>query len=149
GGHLAAQLGQDGLAVGVLGADDRPRPAPDQGALVQPAADRLAAGADAVLLPQQQRRGGAGPAAAGQAEGAGRPRQDPGDDQGGPAAGQPPGPAAGVALQRPEAALCEAALPARHGLAAGVEQGGDQGPGVAVGQQQDDVGAEPHHGVLV
>src|SRR5262249_43301626 len=139
---------QDFLALGVAAAEHGAGAAPDDVMPVQPAADRLAADVHPVLAPQQQRGGGAAPAAAPKAEGPWRPRGDPTAPDGGPA-GAAPGGAPGAAEQAVGAAILEAPLPAGDGAAGAEQDGGDGGPGMAGGQQQDDVGAQAELGVGV
>src|SRR5262249_58874878 len=91
-----------------------------------------------------------------------RPAGAGGDAEGGGGAGPPPGPPAGGpgpgggprgAARPAEHGIApprrEAALPAGDGVGRGEQHGGDDGPGVALGQQQDDVGAEADLGVGV
>src|SRR5262249_57156178 len=97
--------------------------------------------------PQQQGHDRAAPAAAQQAEGPGSLRGDQADGQVSPAGGEARPGAARLAGQGVEAALREAPLPAGDGPGGAVEDGGDGGPGVAIGQQQQDVGPEAEFGV--
>src|SRR5207237_7736591 len=82
------------------------------------------------------------PAAPQEAEGARRLLGDPADYQGHPEGAEADGSAAGPTEQGLDAAVPEATLPAVDGAAGAEQHGGDGGPGEAVGQEQDDVGAE-------
>lgn len=132
---------------GILPLQDGAGPPPDYLLLVQPAANGLAADVQAIIALEQQGYQGAAPAAAQEAEGPGRLPQDPSDHQVTPALAQADRGPAGLPEQGGHAALLEAGLPAGDGAAAAKQDGADQHPGRAFGQQQDDVGAQAHLGV--
>ena len=130
-------------SLGVFGSEHRPRSAVDQAAVAQVPPHGFAADADAVVLAQEHRDGAAGPAAAGEAVVARRPRRDPvehhRDPEGGQAGAAAP---AGRVDDGVESAVAVALPPAVDGAAAGEEHGGDGRPGVAVVEQEEDVGPE-------
>src|SRR5262249_56840052 len=90
--------------------------------------------------PQHQRQQGATPAAAEEAEGAGRVLRHPIHYQGAPARAQAGRGPARLAQQGWDPALLEALLPAGQRPAAAEQDGGDQSPGIAVGQKQNNWG---------
>ena len=152
----AGRLGQElaegvepGLALGVLRPEDRAWPAVDQVAAMQPAADGLAADLDVVDAEHQEDDGLAAPAAAEEAEVAGRVLGDPLDDDVDPAGGEAKG-AAGLVPGDPLDALgVEPLDPSVDGPAAAEQERGDGGPGVPVVQEQEDMGSEADLGVVV
>jgi hypothetical protein len=141
-GQELAQSLQLGLPSLVLRPDGRPWSAIDDPAAVQPAADCLRADVEPVSAPQQQGQHPAGPAAAEEAEITrqlgGHPVDHDGEAFGVEAKGAAelaPGDALGALLVEP-------LDPAVDGAGAAEEHGGDLLPGEAIGQQQQDMGAE-------
>ena len=128
---------------------DRPGPAVDQVPPVEQAADGLAAGRHPLPLAEQEGQHRAGPAAAQEAEVGGGLGGHPGDEDGDPPEAHPKGAAALPAGQPGDPLGLEPLEPAVDGAGATEEHGLDRVPGVAVGQQEDDVGAEPELGVGV
>src|SRR5262249_41067832 len=104
---------------------------------------------EAVELPEEEGEGLAAPAAAQQAEGPGCLRRDPADQDLDPAGAQAPAGAPGPAQEGLDATLLEALGPAGDGASGAEQNGGDNGPGVARGQEQDEVGAQAQLGVEV
>ena len=127
----------------IAGSEHRPRSAVDQAAVAQVPPHGFAADADAVVLEQQHRDGAAGPAAAGEAVVARRPRRDPVEHHRDPEGGQAGAAPAGRVDDGVESAVAVALAPAVDRAAAGEEHGGDGRPGVAVVEQEEDVGPQP------
>src|SRR6185437_2130797 len=113
-------------------------PTPNQVRLMQPAADGFVTDGQLIPTPKEHDDQGAGPTAAEKAEIAWRMLGEPGGEDARPV-GQKAGASAGlVSGQGEQSAVVETLSPAGNGAGAGVEDGGDGGPGVAVGQQQED-----------
>jgi len=93
-------------------------------------------------LAEQQRQHGARPAAAEEPEVGGELAGHPVHEDGEPALPEPKGPAALPAGQPGDALVMEPLEPAVDRAGATEEHGLDGVPGVALAQQQDDVGAE-------
>src|SRR6516162_6467327 len=135
------QAGHLGRVVGITARQNGTRSTPDDVGAVQPAAHGLAADILLMDAPQQQDDDLAAPAAAQEAKGAGGALCDPTNQDSDPAVQQARS-ACGQAQQGGNTALLEAALPAGDGAGAAIAEVGDGGPGVAVGQQEDEVGAQ-------
>jgi hypothetical protein len=148
-GQQCAERVQLGLALLVGRPEGGARAMVDQVAAMQPAADRLATDLDIVLPEHPQRDGLAAPAAAEEAEVAGRLLGDPFDDGGDPGGREVKGTAGLVPGQALDPLVLEPLDPAVDGPGAAEQQGGDGGPGVAISQEQEDVGVEADLGVGV
>jgi hypothetical protein len=107
---------------------------------MQPAADGFATDGQLIPTPQEHDDQGTRPTAAEEAEVAWRMTGEPGGDDAGPVGQKSGASAGGLSSQDAEAAVVKALLPARDGAGTGEEDSGDGVPGVAVGQEQEDVG---------
>jgi hypothetical protein len=116
---------------------------------MEPAADGLAADLDVVEFEHQDGHRLAAPAAAEEAEVAWGLGGDPLDDDLDPVGGEAKGSAGLMPGNRLDALGVEPLDPAVDGPAATEQHRGDDGPGVSVVQEQEDVGAEADLGVGV
>ncbi len=121
----------------------------DQAAGAEPAADGLTADLDVLGLADQQGDGPAGPATAEETEVARGLLGDPGDDESNPPADEAKGSAGLVPAQALHALGTEPLDPAVDRPGATEEERGDGGPGMAVVQEQEDMGTEADLGLGV
>jgi hypothetical protein len=144
-----AEFGQLGLPLLFVRLEDGPGPSVDQVAAMEQAADGLPADLHVKLLVHQQGQDRAGPTAAEEAEVAGRLRGHPGDEDGDPCEAEANGASSLPPGQALDALGLEPLLPSVEGAGAAEEHGLDGVPGMALGQQEDDVGAGPEFGIGV
>src|SRR5512135_665734 len=114
---------------------------------MEPTTDRLAADLDLVEVEHQDRDGLAAPTAAEKAEGGRRRGGNPCDDDFDPVGGEAKGTAGLVPGQALHPLLMELLDPAVDGARATEQERTDGGPGVALGQQQQEGGVEADLGV--
>src|SRR5512135_1576268 len=132
-----------------VGLEDRPGPSVDEVAAMEPAADSLPAGLHAAPIAEHQRQDRARPAAAEEAEVAGGLGGHPRDEDGDPSQAEAKGAAAFLPGGPLDPLGLEPLEPAVDGAGAAEEQGLDGVPGVALAQQEEDMGAEAEFGIGV
>jgi hypothetical protein len=151
-GQFVQELAQGiqlGLTLRVLRPQHRTWSAVDHAATVEPAPDRLAADLDVVDLEHQEDDRLAAPAAPEEAELARGVFADPVENDLDPGGIEAKGAAPLLAAQGLDPLLLIPLDPTVDRARATEEDGGDGGPGVSVGQEQEDVGAEADLGIAV